>query len=274
MIRGFKAQARKFVTALLKERLDPGRAAAAVFLGIFIGIVPIYGLQTLAAVGVALLFRLNKPLTVAGTFINNPLLQPFIILASVELGCLLRLGSFQPLTLTTLAAMRTHIGKQELFIWVIGSVALGILAGGVGAAITAVVVHRHRKASANSALRERVRFVNGMFAPCALSDRKFVKWKLRLDRIFELLNCSPPKTSDREPSSTWAAATVWLFALRRAMTTSASDWMRPRCTSHHRRPPGARQPERRRVRRRRSPFRTPTRRIDFNSRRPAVFTRR
>ncbi len=76
MIRRFKAHARKFVTPLLKERLDPGRAAAAVFLGIFIGIVPIYGLQTLAAVGVALLFRLNKPLTVAATFINNPLLQP------------------------------------------------------------------------------------------------------------------------------------------------------------------------------------------------------
>jgi uncharacterized protein (DUF2062 family) len=88
VIRRFKAHARKFITLLLKERLDPGRAAAAVFLGIFIGIVPIYGLQTLAAVGAALLFRLNKPLTVAGTFINNPLLQPFIIFSSVELGCL------------------------------------------------------------------------------------------------------------------------------------------------------------------------------------------
>jgi len=187
VIRRFKARARKFVTSLLKERLDPGRAAAAVFLGIFIGIVPIYGLQTLAAVGVALLFRLNKPLTVASTFINNPLFQPFIIFASVELGCLLRLGSFQPLSLSTLAAMRTHIGKEELFIWVIGSVALGILVGAVGGAITAVVVHFHLKASTNSVLRERVRFVNGMFAHCARAAREFVRWKLRLDQIFEFL---------------------------------------------------------------------------------------
>ena len=187
MIRRFEAQARKFVTSLLKERLDPGGAAAAVFLGVFIGIVPIYGLQTLTAVGAALLFKLNKPLTVAATFINNPLLQPFIILASVELGCLLRLGSFQPLTLSALAAMRTHIGKQELFIWVLGSVALGILAGAVGAAITAFVVHLHLRKSANSALRERVRFVNGMFAQCARPAREFVRWKLRLDRIFEFL---------------------------------------------------------------------------------------
>jgi uncharacterized protein (DUF2062 family)/trans-aconitate methyltransferase len=187
VIRRFEARARKFVTPLLKERLDPGRAAAAVFLGIFIGIVPIYGLQTLAAVGLAFLFRLNKPLTVAGTFINNPLLLPLIVFSSVELGCFLRGGSFQPLHLSALAAAPAHISKEQLFIWVIGSVALGILVGGIGGAITAVVVHLHLKASANSALRERVRFVNGMFAQGARSARGFVRWKLRLDRIFELL---------------------------------------------------------------------------------------
>lgn len=187
MIRKFEAYARKFITPLLTERLDPWRAAAAVFLGIFIGIVPIYGLQTLAAVGAAVLFKLNKPLTVAGTFINNPLLQPLIVLSSVELGCLLIIGSFQPLSLSALAAARTHISKEQLLIWAIGSVALGILVGGVGAAITAVVVHLHLKASANSALGERIRFVKAMFAQCARPVREFVRWKLRLDRIFELL---------------------------------------------------------------------------------------
>lgn len=180
-----KAHARQFVTALLHERLDPGRAAAAVFLGIFIGIMPIYGLQALTAVGAALLFKLNKPLTVASTFINNPLLQPLIILSSVELGCLLRLGSFQ--RLSSLADARTHLSKEQFFIWVIGSVALGILVGGIGAMITALVVHRRLKATANSALRERARFVNEMFAQSAQTARWFVRWKLRLDRIFELL---------------------------------------------------------------------------------------
>ena len=187
MIPRVKAGARKFVSLLLKERLDPSHAAAAVFLGIFIGIVPIYGFQTLAAIGVALLFRLNKPLIVACTLISNPLFLPLIIFSSVELGCLLRHGSFQPLSLSALAAMRTHLSKEQLLIWAIGSVALGILVGGVGATITAVVVHRHRKASANSALPERVRFVNGMFAECTRATRGFVRWKLRLDRIFELL---------------------------------------------------------------------------------------
>ncbi|MFZ0772750.1 MAG: DUF2062 domain-containing protein [Candidatus Sulfotelmatobacter sp.] len=182
MIGKFQTRVRQFATTLLKEGLDPGRAAAAVFLGIFIGIVPIYGFQTLAAVGVALFFKLNKPLTVAGTFINNPLLQPLIIVASVELGYFLRSGSFRPFHLSALAG--PHM-KEELLGWVIGSVALGILAGGVGAAITAVVIQLN--APTNPGLRDRVRFVKGLFARCAWTDRGFVQWKLRLDRIFGLL---------------------------------------------------------------------------------------
>jgi uncharacterized protein (DUF2062 family)/SAM-dependent methyltransferase len=182
VIQRFRTRARQFAALLLKENLDPGHAAAAVFLGIFIGIVPIYGFQTLAAVGVAFLFRLNKPLTVAGTFINNPLLQPLIVVASVDLGCFLRGSPFPPLNASSLTG--AHL-KQELLALVIGSVPLGILVGGVGAAITALVIQL--KAPANPGLRDRIRFVNGLFARCARADRGFVRWKLRLDRIFGLL---------------------------------------------------------------------------------------
>lgn len=149
MIRRFRAEVRKVVTLLLREKLDPYHAAAAVFVGIFIGIVPIYGFQTLAAVGLAFLFRLNKPLTVACTFISNPLLLPLIIFSSVELGCLLCRGSFQPLSLSELVAMRSHhLNKEEFVIWVVGSVALAILAASVGAAVTAVIVRSRWKATA------------------------------------------------------------------------------------------------------------------------------
>jgi uncharacterized protein (DUF2062 family)/SAM-dependent methyltransferase len=168
---------------LLKERLEPRRAAAAVFLGIFIGIVPIYGFQTLVAIGLALVFRLNKPLTLASTFINNPLLQPLTVLSSVELGHLLLSGSFRPFSLPPLTGPGV---RAELFAWVVGSVVLGVLVGAVGAVITAGVIHF--KTPANPRLREHLRFVNRMFARCAWGDRGFVRWKLRLDRIFGLLS--------------------------------------------------------------------------------------
>lgn len=182
VIRTFQSRVREFAAVLLKESLDPGRAAAAVFIGIFIGIVPIYGFQLLVAVSLAFFFRLNKPLTVASTFINNPLLQPLIIVSSVELGYLLRSGSFRPFRLSALSG--AHV-KEELVTWVMGSVVLGLLLGGAGAAIAAVVVRLN--APANPGLQDRIRFVRQMFAHCAWADRGFVRWKLRLDRIFGLL---------------------------------------------------------------------------------------
>lgn len=230
VIRRFQTRLRQFVTTLLKEDLTPGRAAAAVFLGLFIGIVPIYGFQTLAAVGVALFFRLNKPLTVAGTFINNPLLQAPIVVGSVEIGYFLRTGSYRPFHVPALTGghMKEQIMallagahlKDELLGWVMGSIVLGLLVGGAGAAITAAVVGLRGPAqpesfdpnlsnpesssqgasnpdssksgafepgSSEAGLRERIRFVNGMFAECAQSDRRFVRWKLRLDRVFGML---------------------------------------------------------------------------------------
>jgi len=195
VIRGFQSRVREFAAALMKEGLTPGRAAAAVFLGIFIGIVPIYGVQLLAAAGLALLFKLNKPLTLASTFINNPLLQPLIVFSSVELGYLLQSGSFRPFHAPALTGghMKEEIRafmagghmKEELLAWVMGSVVLGVIVGGAGAAIAAGVVQL--KAAANPGLRERIRFVNQMFAQCARADRWFVRWKLRLDRVFLLL---------------------------------------------------------------------------------------
>ncbi len=182
MLQRFNAHIRKFAATLLTERLDPASAGAAVFLGIFIGIVPIYGLQTLAAVGLAVLLRLNKPLTLAATFINNPLLLPPIVISSVELGDFLRHGSIRPWHLAALSGVQL---KEQLFSWVLGSLVLGLLVGGAAAIVTAAVVHW--MAPSRRGLREHIRFVNRTFAGSARFDRGFVRWKMRLDRIFSLL---------------------------------------------------------------------------------------
>ena len=77
----------------MTEQLEPGPAAAAVWLGIALGIIPIYGLQALVALALATLLGLNRPLTLAATFINNPLLQPLLVVGSLQLGHLATHGS-------------------------------------------------------------------------------------------------------------------------------------------------------------------------------------
>ncbi|MFZ1083336.1 MAG: DUF2062 domain-containing protein [Terracidiphilus sp.] len=182
MIQGTKAFLRKFATTLLTERLAPGPAAAAVFWGVLIGVVPIYGLQTLAALGLAFLLRLNKPLILAATFINNPFFLPFLIGGSLEIGCFLRTGKWQAWQLSAFTWTQLRGDALSVFI---GSVVVGVVVGGICAAITAVVVYW--TLPSQRGLRERIRFVNRTFAGCASFDRGFVRWKMRLDRIFSIL---------------------------------------------------------------------------------------
>ena len=167
---------------LMSERLDPGRGAAAVFLGVTLGIVPIYGLQALVALTLASLFRLNRPLTLAATFINNPLLQPLLVIGSLQLGHLATHGSMVSLSPAALAAPGLTSHLLPLFV---GSVLLSAVVGGTAAAATYVVLAR--RAHATHADREWRTYVDGRFHRAPLHDRRFVHWKIRLDRIFSLL---------------------------------------------------------------------------------------
>jgi uncharacterized protein (DUF2062 family) len=138
VIQGLKALLRRFTASLLTERLAPGPAAAAVFWGVLIGVVPIWGLQTLTALGLAMLLRLNKPLILAASFINNPLFLPFLIGGSLEIGCLLRTGRWQAWQMSAFTGAQL---KGEALSFVLGSLALGVVLGGICAAITAAVVY-------------------------------------------------------------------------------------------------------------------------------------
>jgi len=181
-INRFAASARNLAATVLSEGLAPGRAAAAVFVGVFIGNVPIYGFQAVTALALAVYFGLNKPLTLAATFVNNPLFQPFLVTASVGLGHFLLTGRVRPFVLPELTVKALKEGFGE---WLLGSVILGALLGGVASLLTYVVLRLRKPADRNR--RDRARFVNRLFARCSWSDRGFVRWKLRLDRIFSIL---------------------------------------------------------------------------------------
>lgn len=172
---------REFASTLLNESLTPGRAAAAVFIGIFIAHVPIYGFQAAAAIGIAVLFGLNKPLTLGATFINNPLFQPLLIALSVQLGRFILTGKWQRLAWPDMSPAGLKAGFT---FFLVGTMPLGAILGAIGALITFIVLRRRNPGSRR---RERVGAVNRMFARCSWGDRGFVRWKLRLDRIFDIL---------------------------------------------------------------------------------------
>ena len=166
---------------LLTEQLEPGPAAAAVWLGIALGIIPIYGLQSVVALSLATLLGLNRPLTFAATFINNPLLQPVLVVGSLQLGHLATRGSW--ISLSPAALRASPIGDHVLAL-LVGSLILSAIVG--GAAALAVYVFLARR-SRDPREREWRSYVNGRFRAAGWWARGFVRWKTRLDRIFCLL---------------------------------------------------------------------------------------
>jgi uncharacterized protein (DUF2062 family)/SAM-dependent methyltransferase len=193
----------RWVGALLSERLTPSEAAAAVSVGIALGIIPVYGAQSIIALALASALRLNRPLTLAATFINNPLLQPFLVLGSIEVGHVALHGHWMPLTA---AGLTTGDWKAHLAAFVLGSFVLAaILAPACGAFTYLAFSWRAKRrtpgrptawtsdqpaATEGRALELRRRFrdeVRRRYMDAPLNDRAFVWWKVRLDRIFDVL---------------------------------------------------------------------------------------
>jgi len=173
---------------LLSERLAPVEAAAAVSLGIALGIIPIYGVQSLTAVALASVLHLNRPLTLGATFINNPLLQPLLVLGSLELGHRALHGEWMAVSASGLSAGGL---KGQLGAFVLGSVVLAAILAPACGGLTYLTVSwraRRRKSPVTSELRRRFRAeVDGRYAGAPSKDRRFIWWKARLDRIFDVL---------------------------------------------------------------------------------------
>jgi uncharacterized protein (DUF2062 family) len=78
--------------------LSPTRAAGSVAVGLFVGFVPLYGIQTFICLAFTVPLRLDFPLAWATTNIANPITAPFIILFDIELGKWLAEGSWATLS--------------------------------------------------------------------------------------------------------------------------------------------------------------------------------
>jgi len=75
-----------FFARELSAHLTPKRATASLTLGVFIGLLPIYGLQLILLFSLCLMLRLNRPLAFLGVNVSTPPLLLFIIAAAIGIG--------------------------------------------------------------------------------------------------------------------------------------------------------------------------------------------
>ncbi|MGC3958806.1 MAG: DUF2062 domain-containing protein [Verrucomicrobiota bacterium] len=112
---------------------EPGRLAGAVGLGLFFGILPIWGFQMVAAAAVAHRLRINKAITLLASNISIPPVAPFIFCAALVLGHWLLTGEVLALSprLITKETLWEYLGQ-----WLLGSVALALSVSVVGTILT------------------------------------------------------------------------------------------------------------------------------------------
>ncbi|MCF8374251.1 MAG: DUF2062 domain-containing protein [Bacteroidales bacterium] len=86
---------------ILKSKEPTGKIASALGFGILMGIVPIWGFQTIVAIFLAHLFKLNKALVVIAANISIPPILPFILYFSYLTGSLVLNKPSDPAILET-----------------------------------------------------------------------------------------------------------------------------------------------------------------------------
>jgi glycosyltransferase involved in cell wall biosynthesis len=127
-----------FIDELFNPAQTNLRKSVSVAFGIFMGIIPIWGFQLIAAIFLAVLFRLNKGLVIVFANISIPPMIPLIIYTSYEFGAFWMPATAHRISLTktlSLSAIRYNF-KQYLA----GSISLAIVAAIIAGLISFVLL--------------------------------------------------------------------------------------------------------------------------------------
>lgn len=134
---------RKKMKKVLDEHLfNPHHSAQlkamSVAFGIFMGIIPIWGFQLVAAIFLAILFKLNKPLVIVAANISIPPMIPVIIFGSYKMGALWMGSNAMQIDFSN--AITLDSIKKNLLQYIYGSITLALVAGIAFGLLTFIVL--------------------------------------------------------------------------------------------------------------------------------------
>ncbi len=109
---------------ILHSNDSTAKITLSVMLGVFMGIVPIWGYQLITAISLAYLFRLNKMLVIVAAQISIPPMIPLILYLSYLTGSII-LGNGAHLDMVS--PMTLEFVKRNLFQYIMGSVTLALI---------------------------------------------------------------------------------------------------------------------------------------------------
>ena len=161
----------------------PGRSAAAVFLGVAVGCLPLYGAHLALCLAGARLLRLSAVKAYLAAHVNNPATAPFLLYASFGTGHALFHGSWPAPSLSapSLSALGEiswlGLGRDLL----VGSVVVGLIL----ATMAAVVAYQvGRRLGADAPTSRLIEEASRGYVEAGVRHWFFVRGKLRWDPVY------------------------------------------------------------------------------------------
>lgn len=123
---------REKMKKVIKDQLfnpnhTPAMKAASIGFGVFMGIIPIWGFQLITAIGLAIVFKLNKALVVLAAHITMPPVIPLIIFLSYKTGVYWMGDRYVEMPFSANISFKTIGEHLEQYIY--GSITLAVVAG-------------------------------------------------------------------------------------------------------------------------------------------------
>ncbi len=146
-----KSKFKETINRLLHLHNTPHEIALGCAIGVFIAILPVYGLHTVMVIIAALIIRpANKIAMLVGTNISLPPTLPFITWAGYEIGRFILKGRYVDLRVMDFK----HFTVQKLLelypVLFLGSLVLGIISAAVAYCLTYFFVKRFKKRKLHS----------------------------------------------------------------------------------------------------------------------------
>ena len=170
----------------LKIRGEPREIALGFALGLFVGLTPTMGAQTIIAVFFAAFFKWNKISAAIGVWISNPLTSPVIYSITYLLGAGIlglknsfRLSDLQGIT----AVVEIFKKAPEIFVALtIGGIVLGFPITVLGYYLSYVTIQRYREGIKRKLLKQKER-IAALKAKRKTRKPKRSKKAMKLDKI-------------------------------------------------------------------------------------------
>ncbi len=112
--------------------------AISVAVGIFMGILPIWGFQLVSAIFLAIIFKLNKPLVIVAANISIPPMIPIIIFLSYKSGVLWMGKNAMQINFSNSITLESI--KNNLAQYIYGSITLAVFAAIVSGLLTFILL--------------------------------------------------------------------------------------------------------------------------------------